>query len=168
MYKRQYLVSGEQRDLTPYRKAAGSLAPSIQKIRSATHNPNQQRRMNEIDPLVSRVLQQMQEAIDLRDRKGFEAARQHVLGDNSNQITEAIQAKLSDYEEEERSLLGTRDVDARQAADTTKSVVLFGTMLGLGLSATVSFLVIRSLTRRLAAVTALAGQIASGDLSNRT
>jgi methyl-accepting chemotaxis protein len=163
-----YLVSGGQQYLAPYRKAASSAAQTIQRVRSLTHNPDQQRRLDEIDPLVSGALQEMQQAIDLRDHKGFEAARQSVLEGRTKQLLEAIQTKLGDFEGEERGLLTGRDIEARQAAETTKAVVLLGTLLGLTLSATVSVMVIRSLTRRLAAATALAAQIATGDVTNRT
>ena len=163
-----YLVSGDQQYLVPYRKAASSAAQTIQKVRGMTHNADQQRRMDALDPLVSSVLQEMQQVIDLRDHKGLEAARQYVLESRSKQLMEAIQTKLGDFEEEERSLLTVRDVESRQAADTTKGVVLLGTLLGLVLSGTISAMVIRSLTHRLAAATALASQIATGDLTNRT
>jgi methyl-accepting chemotaxis protein len=162
-----YLVSGGQQYLAPFRKAESSAAQTIQKVRSMTHNPDQQRRLDALGPLVSGVLQEMQQAIDLRDRRGFEAARQYALEGRSKQLLETVQTKLGDYEEEERNLLTQRDGEARQAAETTKAVVLFGTLLGLVLSVTVSTMVILGLTRRLAAATALAGQIASGDLSNR-
>src|ERR1700685_4058799 len=40
-----YLVSGDEPDLAPYRKAAASAAQSIQQIRAETHNPHQVQRM---------------------------------------------------------------------------------------------------------------------------
>ena len=165
--ERGYLITGEQRYLAPYRNASAGIRASLDKIRGMTHNQNQQRRMNEIEPLAASLLQDMQQAIDLKSRGDFEAARKVLQSDRGRQSMDAIETRLADFENEERVLLARRDDDARQAAGSTKTVILFGTVVGLALSSLISTLVIRSLVRRLAAATTLAEEIAAGDLTNR-
>ena len=142
--QRGYLITGEQRYLEPYNNAAIALSPSIEKIRQLTSdNPTQQARISVLQGLVASKLQELKETIDLRGGSGFEAARQVVLTDRGKQVMDGIRGKLNEIENDERTLLATRQSDASNSAERTKTMVLFGTLFALGLSGTAAFFVIR-------------------------
>ena len=164
--QRGFLSTGEQRYLDPYNHATASLTGAIDKIRQLTSdNPVQQQRISVLEPLVASKMEELKQTIDLRSGSGFEAARQVVLTDRGKQVMDGIRGKLSEIENEERSLLIKREGDAKDAAETTKTLVLWGTLLALGLSGTISFFVIRGVTTTLrVSVTSLrtaAEQVAS-------
>ncbi len=163
--QRGFLITGGTRYLEPYNHATVSLPSAIATIRQLTSNPRQQLRISALEPLVTSKLEEMKQTIDLRRDTGFEAARQVVLTDKGKQVMDEIRRTLSEIENEERTLLVKRDADARDSAETTKTLVLFGTLFALALSGTAAFFVIRSVNWALrisiASLGEAAGQVAS-------
>ncbi len=153
--QRGFLITGEQRYLAPYTNATVSLPIAIEKIRQLTSdNAVQQQRISVLETLVGSKMEELKQTIDLRSGSGFEAARQVVLTDRGKQVMDGIRGKLSDIEEGERTLLIKRESDAKDSAETTKNLLLFGTLLAVGLSGAVSFFVVRGVTATLRLSTA--------------
>jgi methyl-accepting chemotaxis protein len=164
--QRGYLITGEQRYLEPYHNAVSSLSQSVAKIRELTaDNPDQQRRIAELEPLIAGKLQELKQTIDLRSESGFEAARKVVLTDQGKQVMDNIRVKLSEIENDERTLLGKREADAQSSAGTTKSSILVCTLLALAVAGVLSSYVIRGIKRALTAALDMVGHIAEGDLT---
>ena len=128
-------------------------------------NPAQQSRLAEMEGFIGAKFDELKETIDLRATKGFEAARAVVLTDKGKQVMDNIRRKLDDVESAERTLLKQRSNDAQASADTTMAIVLWGTLVCLGLSGALAFFVIRgvnaTLRRSVGELAEGAGQVAS-------
>jgi CHASE3 domain sensor protein len=69
--QRGFLLTGAERYLAPYNDAVPRVQPAINEIQRLTaDNPNQQRRIDALGPLVKSKLAELQETIDLRREKG--------------------------------------------------------------------------------------------------
>jgi methyl-accepting chemotaxis protein/methyl-accepting chemotaxis protein-1 (serine sensor receptor) len=148
--QRGYLITGEQRYLEPYNKATASLSAKLDKIKQLTSdNPAQQRRIAEMAGSIGAKLDELKETIDLRNANGFEAARAVVLTDKGKQVMDSIRTKLAEIDNEERTLLNERSEDAQSSASSTMSIVLYGTLVCLGLNSGLAFFVIRGVNAAL-------------------
>jgi len=167
--QRGYLITGEPRYLDPYNNAVTALGQSVSKLRELTaDNPAQQQRISALDPLISAKLQELKETIDLRTSAGFDAARKVVLTDKGKQVMDGIRAKLTEIETDERSLLARRESDASSSAENTKTWILLGSLLGLGIAGGLAFFVIRGITTGLRTAVDIVEAIAAGDLTRRS
>src|SRR4051812_3270038 len=87
--QRGFLLTGDERYLAPYNTGAASVHTKLKELRTLTKdNPNQQRRLDALEPLVESKLAELKETIDLRkdDAKGFEAALQVVKTDKGKKV----------------------------------------------------------------------------------
>ena len=165
--QRGFLITGEPHYLDPYNNAVRVIPEKVSQLRQLTiDNPNQQRRIAELDPLIQSKLSELEETIDVRRQRGFEPAREIVLTDRGKQVMDNIRTKLDEIDSEERTLLAERDAAAKGAGATLRAIVLFGTLIAFALTAIVTFYVVRGLTRAASAAVNLAEQVAKGDLSH--
>src|SRR5713101_4483074 len=73
--QRSYLLTGEDSYLEPYQAALTHLNQTVTKVRKlTTDNPNQQRRLDALDPKMAEKLQELKETIDTHKQQGAEAA----------------------------------------------------------------------------------------------
>jgi methyl-accepting chemotaxis protein len=166
--QRGFIITGEQHYLEPYNNAARMIPEQISLLRQLTaDNPNQQRRIAELEPLINAKMSELQETVDLRRQSGFEAARKVVLTDRGEQVMDNIRGKLEEIDADERSLLAQRDAGARGSGTTLRGIVLFGTILAFALTSIVAYYVVRGLTRAATQAVNVAEQVAQGKL-NRT
>src|ERR1700722_2402028 len=122
--QRGFLITGEDRYLEPYNAATGQIAQTTKEIRDLTaDNPNQQQRLDTLDPLITDKLAELQETIDLRKdpTKGFEAAKDVVVTDKGKNLMDNIRKVVGDMEGEEHDLLKKRADEAAVSADQTHS-----------------------------------------------
>jgi methyl-accepting chemotaxis protein len=172
--QRGYIISGEERYLEPYQTAAAGVNQIVQNLRRLTaDNPNQQRRLDVLDPLIASKFGELRETIDLRTKKGFEAALQVVRSDKGKNVMDEIRKVVAEMENEEKALLEQRDGSAKAGAQTTISVIVYGVSLAFALLGLAGFLITRTITRQLrdgiallssssAEILATTTQIASG------
>ena len=70
--QRGYLLTGEERFLEPYTGALSRIETDISQLRKLTQdNPNQQRRLDVLERLVSEKLGDLRNTIELRKKKNF-------------------------------------------------------------------------------------------------
>src|SRR5688500_4278893 len=113
---RGYIIAGEERYLEPYRAAIAAIDHEVKELRRLTaDNPNQQRRLDVLEPLVAGRIALVTEMIDVRKNWGFEAARQLVLMDKERGLMDAIRGLIGEAEHEERGLLQRRDEEATRS-----------------------------------------------------
>src|SRR5476651_1528378 len=106
--QRGFLVTGEERYLDPYNAALGESDQTLKSVRSLTQdNPNQQRRLDALEPLIADKFAELKQTIDLRrdPAQGFEAARQVVVTDKGKGLMDDIRKVVQDMEAEENALL---------------------------------------------------------------
>ena len=146
--QRGYLLTGQKQYLEPYLTAVTNLKPEIQALRKLTaDNPHQKRRLDVLDSLVAEKLRELDQTINLRKEKGFEAAQQVVLTNRGKQVMDRIRMLIQEVEKQERSRLKQSIQDAQVNAQ--KDTVILTT--GVVLSFIVLYFVYDSIRREMAA-----------------
>ncbi|MHB8743447.1 MAG: CHASE3 domain-containing protein [Sulfuricaulis sp.] len=132
--QRGYLITGEASYLEPYRNALQRIDGSIENLKDLTQdNPDQQRRIATLRPLVSQKLSELKQTIDLRQDKGFEPARRIVKSDSGKNAMDDIRKVLNDMEGTEQALLKQRDEEAKASSRSTVMAMTLGSLLASAL-----------------------------------
>lgn len=167
--QRGYLITGKDEYLDPYNAAARDIDTVLAHLQELTaDNPNQQRRIENLKPLVKDKFAELEETIVLRRKQGFDAALDVVLTDKGKAIMDNIRAIMTEMTAEEMKLLEERNASAEGTYNSTlvfiiaSSIVSLVALLALGLG------ISRSITRPLSQVTASAQHIADVDLRSMT
>ncbi len=146
--QRGYIITGEERYLNPHRNAVTQIKPELLALSKLTANhPKQQERLNALSTLVSQKLAELDQTINLRREKGFEAAQQVVLTDHGKQVMEQIRTIVQEMEKEERDRL---EQSVQQAKANAKKDSFISTT-GIVLSFMLLYFVYDSIKRELTA-----------------
>ena len=112
--QRGYLLTGDDAYLEPYREAIKNLDQVMGQLKDLTAgNPNQQKQLQTLEPLIERKLAELQMSIDLRRKEGFAAANQVVIAGHGKELMDQIRVVLGDdnvlVREGVRALLSVTD-----------------------------------------------------------
>ena len=126
--QRGYVITGDPQYLAPYRAAVASIQAQMDALeRLAREDPVQQRLMADVRRRVGAKLGELEVTIGLRDRKGFDLARDVIaLGAGRAQM-EALRATAASMAAHEAQRLAARQA----AADATYRTALFSETLAL-------------------------------------
>ncbi|MGB8355753.1 MAG: CHASE3 domain-containing protein [Chthoniobacteraceae bacterium] len=166
--QRGFLITGEDRYLEPYTSALGQIDKPIKETRELTQdNPNEQLRLNALEPLVAEKLAELKQTIDLRKdpQNGFEAAKQVILTDKGKNTMDEIRKVVGNMEDEENGLLKRRSEESKLSVDQTHATIIYGTLGTALLLALVGFSITRNISGPLNEISGVAEKIAVGDLS---
>jgi PAS domain S-box-containing protein len=94
-------------------------------------NPEQRRLIPELERLAAQQIQLAEMVIDLRQTKGLGPAAEAIRSGQDKRITDGFQGVVREMQAEEVRLLSLRDVDAKRRASYNKTILVFGTLLGL-------------------------------------
>ena len=164
--QRGYVITGEQRYLEPYNATTQVLIQKVKGLQRLTaDNPNQQNRLDILQPLVTQRMAVMKDVIELRQSQGVEFAQKAILTDQGKHLMDNIQKVIQAMKTEENALLKQRSEKAQAAAQKTiasivYSIPLFSLILGL-----LGFALTRHISVPLKQVSDLAEKIADEDLS---
>jgi PAS domain S-box-containing protein len=129
---RGFVITGDENSLQAYRAAVARSEQAETNIRNLTvDNPVQQRRIPSLVNLADRKVQYAENVISLRRIKGMAAASDFVSEGGGRQIMDQIQELTRSMQDEELRLLVIRNADASRRSRQFKSVLIFGTVLGL-------------------------------------
>lgn len=157
--QRGYIITGEDSYLTPYQSAIGAVQSTLDTLRRLTSdNPNQQRRLSALAPLIDAKLAELQQTIDLRRTQGFDAATKVVLSDVGKTTMDRARAIVAEADQEEKTLLDRRTEEARSSANMTMWIILWGGVLGTLAVALIGWFISRSLSEQIGAAV---GQVRS-------
>ena len=166
--QRGYIITGQSKYLTPYSIALQQIDQNFQSLQTLTaDNPNQQRRLQDLQPPLEARLNRLREGIRLRDEGGIEAASGFVLSDKGRQLMEQIRTITGEMENEERRLLQQRTQKAQIAARQTIDTIIYGIPASFIILSLLGFWLSRNISRPLRRLSATAERIADGDLSVR-
>ena len=147
--QRGYLITGSVRYLAPYEQATTRIADTLHAIRVLTADDSaEEERLNRLVPLVASRLAIMRETMDLYDREGLAAARQHVLTDRGKTVMDDIRKLVGEMDRAERMVLLDRGAYAHASARLTRVVVLVSDLLALGLVGSSYVIAMRGLAER--------------------
>lgn len=104
--QRGYIITGQEAYLKPYLEAVAKINPELLKLRQlATIHPTQHQQLKTLELLVAQKLLALEETINLRQAKGFEAAREVALTARGKQAMAEIPNLIQEMEQEERNRL---------------------------------------------------------------
>src|SRR6266403_1539432 len=155
--QRGYLLTGEEPYLEPYRATIKSIDQTIGNLKNLTSdNPNQQKRIQILEPLVGKKLTELQRTIDLRKNEGLAASNRVVLERSGKHWMDQIRGVVAEMANEEEDLLKLRAQKANESVARSVRTILTGTLLSISLLVLCFGLLQRELSERKKAQEALA------------
>ena len=146
---RGFVLTGKDAYLEPYRASKLSIEEMVATVRKLiADNPEQQRRLADIERLSAERIARGEMVIGLRQEQGLEAAANDIRNGPSQLLSDDFQAVIRQMQGEEFRLLASRKADAEQRFDQAKTVLVFGTILGLLITAAAAWSVWRDSSRR--------------------
>lgn len=163
--QRGYIITGEQRYLEPYNAAIQVLNQKVNELQRLTaDNPNQQNRLDILQPLLTERMAVMKDVIELRQSQGLEASQKAVLTDQGKQLMDNIQKVIQAMKNEENALLKQRSQRAQAAGQKTIASIVYSIPLFSLILALIGFVLTRHISVPLKQVSDMAEKMADGDL----
>jgi methyl-accepting chemotaxis protein len=148
--QRGYLITNDESYLAPDQAALASIKSTLDDLRKLTSdNPDQQRRLAAISPLIEGKLAELKQTIELRRTQGFDAAAKIVVANLGKTQMDQVRAVVAEADQEERDLLKRRSEEARSSADWAIAMTLWGGLLGTLLVAGIGWFITSSLSRQI-------------------
>src|SRR5712691_890624 len=148
--QRGYLLTGVERFLEPYIAALRSIDADLRDVRKLTaDNPNQQRRLDALEPLVAAKLAVLKETIDLQKQKGVQAALALFQTERGKKIMDDIRRSVDEMKNEENQLLELRSQGAQATARNTFLTIVLGTFFAFVIVGLVGFFITRSVVSQI-------------------
>lgn len=148
---RGYVISGNDEFLDTYRTALDASRRALDRLRMLTaDNPLQQRRIEALTPVIDERLTHAKRTIDVRQGpEGFTDAAKLAASPDVKHMTDRIREAIAEMDADEQALLATRARDAAGASDTTKNVMLWGSLGGAVAVGLIGWLIISSLGQQI-------------------
>src|ERR1035441_4198775 len=147
--ERGYLIMGEDDYLRPYNSAKQAVAGQLASLKRLTEdNASQIQRLSGVDALVNAKLAELKEVIEVRRSQGLEAARTLMATAKGQALTEEIQKRLNEAQEEEMRLLHSRTTARDAELHKTLLTLLAGGVLSFLLLTTVFLFLMQENHRR--------------------
>jgi CHASE3 domain sensor protein len=148
--QRGFVITGNDSYLAPYQAALVDIPATLAKARQLTiDNPNQQRRLTAMGPLIDAKLAELKETIDLRRTGGFDAAAKVVVNDTGKIYMDKIRGLISDALGEENDLLAERATEVKTTARWAMAITLWGGLAGVIAVGLIGWFITRSLTAQI-------------------
>ncbi|HYQ46778.1 MAG TPA: CHASE3 domain-containing protein, partial [Polyangiaceae bacterium] len=150
--QRGFVITGDDPFLEPYRAALTEIARTVGELRNLTaDNDAQQRRLNTLQPMIDGKVLEMKKIIELRRSEGLGPAVKEVAAGQGKALMDQIRHLISQMDDDESALLKRRNAEAELSAESTKAVILWGSLLGIVLVAGAGTLISRSLASQIGA-----------------
>ncbi len=146
---RGFVLTGRKSYLESYRASITGEEQDQLTIRSLTaDNPAQQRQLSTLTRLAAEKIQFSEMVMGLRRSQGLEAAADAIRAEAGLRIIDQFQGTVRQMQDEELRLLAQRNAEAKRRLAQTKAVLIFGTVLGLLITAAAGWSVQRDSSRR--------------------
>jgi len=130
--QRGYLLTGNVAYLEPYRKAIKSLGQETRDLKDlASDNPNEQKRIQAMEPLIEKKLAELQTTIELRRKGEIGAATRIVLQGSGKHLMDQIRALAADMASEENHLLRVRTQRANESMAASAHTIVAGSLVSI-------------------------------------
>jgi methyl-accepting chemotaxis protein len=150
--QRGYVITGEDSYLEPYNSGVGGLPKVVQELRQLTgDSANQQKRIDEIEPLIAAKLAELKKVIEIRRKANFGDAAKEVEAGAGKKEMDEVRGILGEMDREERDLLKQQAEEVDAASIGAKSTILYGTACCLLFVMAAGFLITRSLSGQIGA-----------------
>ena len=159
--QRGYIITGLERFLEPYEQATRNLPGHMRELSDLIVDPKQQASFETLESLVAVELAYLQETIELRRSKGFEAAEEIVLTERGKRIMDEIRSLINKMENEENRLLEERTEEAEATVSATNLTIVGGIFSAFVVIFVVGLFLTRSISAPLREMTAVADTLGS-------
>jgi CHASE3 domain sensor protein len=148
--QRGYVISADEAFLQPYEASRTRVPQTLEHIRSLTSdNQAQQRRIAQLRPFVENKMALLVAGIERTRASGAMAGAKIVAEGGGRQAMDEIRRLLAEMDDEEAQLLVRRAADAEASGTWTKSVMVWGTLLGVVIVAFGGWFIVSSLTQQV-------------------
>jgi len=163
--QRGYLLTGQEVYLEPYNASLGLIEKDLRLLRELTkNNPQQQRRLDALQPLVASRLALIADTIEVRRERGEQAAVAMMIAKHGKKLMDGIRAEVAEMSDTESALLRKRSDEAEATTRFATISTIAGGAVALILLFLFSELISRGIVGPLAALVKSADAIAQGDL----
>ena len=164
--QRGYLITGDESYLEPYTMALGPLQRALESARAGSaRTREEQARFDHLNSLIEKRIAWAQTNIETRRTAGFEAAQSELLTGTGKRLTDEIRQMIREMEAEQRTLLNTRDEEARAVAARAVTTIRLGMTAAILALAIAGIIIARSISQPLQEITRIADRIGHGDLN---
>jgi methyl-accepting chemotaxis protein len=145
---RGYVLTGNEAYIAPVGASRLSIEQHLAAMRALTaDNADQQRRIPTLEKIAAERITRGEMVIGLRRDQGLEAAAYDIRNGPSQRTSDEFQATVREMEDEELRLMVSRKAEAEQRFNQSKVAVIFGTILGLLITAAAAWSVWRDGSR---------------------
>jgi PAS domain S-box-containing protein len=156
--RRAYFITGDREFRRKFETSSAAAYANLARVRQLTiDNAPQQRRLDALDPLITRRLRLLGQLIDWQSNNPSDVAVQVSKTLEGAEIQVGVRNLLAEMEGAERVLLQSRIAEARASTRHAIFTILSGTGLALGLLGAVFYLLQRESTQRTRAEEAMRG-----------
>jgi methyl-accepting chemotaxis protein len=148
---RGFIITGDDAFLEPYRAGLEALPRNVKDLRRLTaDNPSQQRRVDELEPLLDRKIEEMKRFIVVRRAQGgAEAAQRLVASGEGKRTMDGVRRLLEEMEGAEHELLKVRAAEVESTSAGAHTTITVGTLVCLLLVTLAGVIIVRALSRQI-------------------
>jgi methyl-accepting chemotaxis protein len=164
--ERGYLLAGDERFLEPYNEAISGIARELSDVRRTTvDHPNHQRRLDALEPLITKAVEVWRNNIEVRRRQGLAAAAHEVQAGQGKKLMDEIRQQTREMQKEETALLQVRAAATSERARLAQSVIVYGTFAAFVLMTIAAWLITQNISGPLKSISSVAERLAVGNMS---
>src|ERR1700736_578199 len=147
--ERVYVIAGDEQLLKDRQTAKAALDQHVHHVRELTRdNPNQQRRLNQLESLIARRIDWEESVITARRQEGSAVAASMVGSGAGLELSNKLVATIKEMEAEEYRLFGDDRKQADVAVSTALSLLPMGVFLSLSILALSAFFLNAGVTQQ--------------------
>jgi signal transduction histidine kinase len=147
--QRGYILTGQDSYLQPFYDAVDQARHQIRSLSELTaDNPSQQERLVEIQSLMEKKFDELQETISLRKENGLEAALQVVLTGKGKSLMDNIRQVMGQMQDEEDRLLRQRETKLQQEIFYRRIAMMLGGIVAVSFFVLSAFLAHKNIVRK--------------------
>lgn len=147
--ERGFIITGKDPFLEPYQSATAGIAKKLEELRNLTIDGAVQRKLDSVRSLIDFRLSLLNSAIEQRRTAGVDASARMIIAGEGKKTMDELRRAFAEMDVAERELLARRSAEAEASAQTTKLVLLWGSLLGTALVALIGLFLTRALSRQI-------------------
>jgi methyl-accepting chemotaxis protein len=148
--QRGFVITGDEAYLAPYQSGIAAVDTLVKELRELTaDNVHEQRRLDQVEPLIAAKLAELKRTVELRRTSGFEATQKVVIGGEGKRAMDDIRAIVQQMQDEENALLAQRAKEVETSAAMGRATIGYGTAACLLFVAAAALLLTHALTRQI-------------------
>jgi len=138
--ERGFVITGDLEYLQPYNEAQERINRDLGELEKLTaDNPEQQKRLNRLKPLVAERAATFRNVVEARRAKGYESARAVIVNQQAKRLREAIRVQDADIARSELLLLRDRSAQESRYDNRLSNTLLAGSLLAVVILCAVFF-----------------------------